>query len=666
MKPESSLQKSTKPLTLEIIVFVFAIIIFLLHLLSAFSPASNNWGVHIFAFLPKPIGFALPLLMLTCLLPSVQKFLINLVNGLSRKWTHQSLKARITITSASMLLLCSIFWIFKEGTTFLGDGFWLSYAIQHIDSVENLPTIFHNEPLSGFVVWNLYRLIQEWHMSSSPHLAFALVSMLCGVAFIIGLTFLTLRLAKDKSDRPWIFIFIAATAGIQLFFGYVENYPPAYAGYVFFVLTGILYLRGTFSIMVPSIIFAILFVFYFGSLAFAPALLLLYLEVIVARRYMIAIVSFVISVTIAFLLLMVSGYSLGVFLDILLSGGSHLVPLSNLNSAWQGYTMFSFKHIVELINLQLLLSPFALIMFAVLIVTGFRTVGWKNREWIFIFVNACCGLVMLLIFQSDIGMSRDWDLLSMFQLSLVIAVAFLVSHIVSDEITRHKIFLIMGFITLIHTAGFVVLNSSESYALPRFDVLLKNSLWGQKAYGVYEELAMYSRDRNDFRSAITYYQKFLDHDSSNARILGNLADIYRMAGIEDSERVCLERASRHHPKNKFVYLNLAKIYLKQLRFDEAEELSIKAMMSETPNADTLTTLGVSALLLRNDYPEALRYFHRAIELDSSWADAYLSAGVAYYDLHEFQKMKPYLTRFLQLRPDSPKAESVRAMLEEAK
>ncbi|HTK81838.1 MAG TPA: tetratricopeptide repeat protein [Bacteroidota bacterium] len=665
METQSS-GESTRASIIEKIVLALAVIVFLLHLLSIFFPASNNWGVHLFAFLPKPLGIALSLLMLGSLLPPVQKRLINFVDASLQKWARQKTTTRILIIAISTSALASAFWIFREGTTFLGDGFWLSYAIQHIDSVQNLPTIFHNEPLSGFVVWNLFRYLAESQAITDPHLPFALFSVACGVAFVIGLFFFSSRLSNDKSDRPWVFIFVAVATGIQLFFGYVENYPPAYAGYLLFALTGILYLRGSLSLIVPSVIFAVLFAFYFGALAFVPALVLLYAHSIATRRYVIAILSLVVSVAFALGLVVLSGYSLSSFFEILFSGGSHVVPLAKTSSAWQGYTMFSSAHLVEFINLQLLLSPFALIMFAVLIFFGFRSLNWKSKEWMFIFVNACCGLIMLLIFQSDIGMSRDWDLFSVFQLSLVLGVAYLLVHAVPDQRVRYKSFLVMSIVTFIHTAGFVLVNSSESYAIPRMHTLLDNSLWGQKAYGVYEELAMHSRDRNDFNGAVAYYQKFLQYDSSNARILGNLADVYRVAGKQDSEMVYLERATRHHAQNKNVYLNLAKIYTKQSRFEEGQELFIKALMSDTPNADTLTTLGVYALLYHKDYPEALRYFDRAIGMDSSWADAYLSAGVACHDLRQYEKMKVYLTRFLQLSPDSPKAEAVRAMLEEAR
>ncbi len=134
---------------------------------------------------------------------------------------------------------------------------------------------------------------------------------------------------------------------------------------------------------------------------------------------------------------------------------------------------------------------------------------------------------------------------------------------------------------------------------------------------------------------------------------------YLAIPIED---VCLEQATRHDPPNKIVYINLAKLYLKRQRFDEASEMTLKGLMSETSSADTLTDLGIYCIKLRQDYTEALKYFRRAINLDSNYADAYLNAGLAYYGLNKPQEMKPYLLKFLELQPDSPKAERLRELM----
>jgi Tfp pilus assembly protein PilF len=135
-----------------------------------------------------------------------------------------------------------------------------------------------------------------------------------------------------------------------------------------------------------------------------------------------------------------------------------------------------------------------------------------------------------------------------------------------------------------------------------------------------------------------------------------------MAGDEESQMACLERSVRHHPKNKMVYINLAKLYVKRGRIDESDEMLLKGLISDSPTADSLTDLGIYAIRLRSDYREGLDYFLRAIAADSSYTDAYLNAGIACSALGRNFEMRTHFTKYLHLEPESPKRKEIEQLL----
>jgi hypothetical protein len=231
-------------------------------------------------------------------------------------------------------------------------------------------------------------------------------------------------------------------------------------------------------------VFAFLFAFYFGMIVFAPVLLLLFIDSLRKTKIRIVAVSAVAVITTTASLLYISGYTTGLFLQRFAGTESHVVPFFQPDGVWQGYTMFSYRHLVEFVNLHLLLSPFALILFVVLLSGNYKALPWRSAEWIFLLTNACCGLIMIAIFQCDIGMSRDWDLLAVFGLGTVVTVAYLISHTFRDTEIKRRVFLIVALVTLIHSMGYVLVNADKDRAIPRFKTLLANSLWGTKAFSV--------------------------------------------------------------------------------------------------------------------------------------------------------------------------------------
>ncbi len=633
-----------------------------LHIWAAYFPSASNWGIHCYAFFPDAVKALISVLMVLCLIPSVQQSAVSLVIRLVGSWKKLARTTKLFLSIPTLALAGIAFWIGREGTTFLGDGYWLERMLPTIQDVSAIWLGFSHEPLTGYVVWNFYKLMLSLNPGFSARDAFAVVSVLSGMCYLVILGYVVKKIIRDHSDGVWIFIFLIATAGSQLFFGYVENYTIAYVVYLLFVLTGILCLRDKLSLIVPSTVFAVVFDLYFGALAFAPLVLYLYVRTLVRKRYLETILSVVITLVTGAALLALSGYNSTAFLHRFTGGDGHILPLFAKQGVSNVYSMLSPDHLVEIVNLQLLLSPFALILLTMFLYLLKTSLNWRDSELIFILLNAACGLGMMFIFLSDLGISRDWDLMAIFGLGTSIALAYILPRIFVDRNVTHRVLFMITSLTLLHSAGFILVNANEKRAIPRSDILVLNDFAGRKSYTIYEQLAIYHRDRGDYPAAIQNFKNFLGYDSLNARILGNLADVYHRVGNEDSEMVWLEQSARHFPNNKMVYINLAKIYVRRGRFDESAEMTIRGLMSDSPTADTLTDLGIYSIKFGNNYQEGLNYFLRALTADSSYADAYLNAGIACKALGRPMEMKKYLTKFLQLEPNSPKGEMIRELI----
>jgi hypothetical protein len=63
-------------------------------------------------------------------------------------------------------------------------------------------------------------------------------------------------------------------------------------------------------------------------------------------------------------------------------GEGHTVPITSIATDRQAYTMFSSKHIIDVLNLYLLLSPFVLIVMIVPFFAGVKGINLKDEKLI--------------------------------------------------------------------------------------------------------------------------------------------------------------------------------------------------------------------------------------------------------------------------------------------
>jgi len=103
-------------------------------------------------------------------------------------------------------------------------------------------------------------------------------------------------------------------------------------------------------------------------------------------------------------------------------------------------------------------------------------------------------------------------------------------------------------------------------------------------------------------------------------------------------------------------------YIAQKEYKKAEGF-LAPWVREAPEDPEIQYLYGRALFYLGKLKLSAVHLARATELDPGYADAYFELGGVYLRLKWFNKAEAALSRFIQLRPDEPRAETVRNLIE---
>jgi len=654
--------KTTSNLVTRWIFSLFIIIIATLHLIAAFLPTGINWGFHLLSFYPTWFKIVIPLTMFVFVLPSVQVRMMRVLDMFTQSFTSLPPKFRIFFAILFIVLCGIVFWSAREGTTFLGDGFWYTYRVPLINNEQNIPIEFKHEPLAGYIVWQLHKILPASSFEQRVVQAYQVVSIFSGIGFMLVSIFLVKRIVQEPIQQLLLYIFIVGSGSTQLFFGYLENYAPAYFLLIVFLSLGISVINRKINAVYPSIIFGVMIVFFFGTIVFIPSFLFLLLKSYRRGEHFNTFLSLITCLLTIYLLLWMCGFTVEELTSTFSKSESHVVPLTKITTGRHGYTMFSYNHILDIINEHILVSAFALFILIYVGFSSFNKLPWKDPKWIFLILTSLSGFVITSIFNCDIGMSRDWDLLSTFILPIIIS-AGATWFLIYPTSAGKQLLLAMSAITIIHTGIWISVNTNSEKAISRMNILLENTLWGKSAFKVYEEMAIYYRNEHDFYKAEALYKKWLAIDSTSPRVLGNLGDLYRMIGDTAHEIHFYEKAVQYGTKVPEIFQNLGITYAEREEFRKAAEMFSRVIDFDPHRADIINGIGAFKLRMGKDCSEALPFFLRAISENPKYSLSYLNAGLCYEKIGDSLSMKKYLIKFLELDPINPNASLARDILQ---
>jgi len=151
--------------------------------------------------------------------------------------------------------------------------------------------------------------------------------------------------------------------------------------------------------------------------------------------------------------------------------------------------------------------------------------------------------------------------------------------------------------------------------------------------------------------ASTFAKRAVDLDSSKAETWR----VYFYALVDGKDFQGAERALRglqaRGPLEADDYLKLGVLYYNKIgREEDALNWYLKAIEADSTSCEPYFNVG-SLYMKRQDYPSAARMFERKIQCDPRSLSAYLNAGICYLTLKDFASARDKLTKVVTLKPD---------------
>ncbi|MEZ4673509.1 MAG: hypothetical protein R2932_04605 [Caldilineaceae bacterium] len=321
------------------------------------------------------------------------------------------------------------FYSFPIVHTRWGDAYILTKALAHPDPALRL-TRSWQAPLDLFLHSSLWQILHDRMGWRDAMPVYRLLSPVAGVLYLWAVW----GLARALPPTPrWLTFALLSSLGVmQLFFGYVENYSFAAAGILWYLVFGLAALAGRRPLWQAALILALTNALHPSTIVYGPSLLYIGWQRAKERNnswgsnvlQMAVPLALVAGATI--LLMEVGGHGIATLLTTDRPGGGDarwLVPLWETSTRWEQYTMFSWPHLRDLLNEQLLVAPLLLPLLCLTVfaakqthVTGDSRDGGSTapqRVTRFLALAACCHLVLIWTWNPDYGGQRDWDLFSL-------------------------------------------------------------------------------------------------------------------------------------------------------------------------------------------------------------------------------------------------------------
>jgi len=533
-------------------------------------------------------------------------------------------------------VLCGVvFWVLRAPVHFLGDG---RLVVRLLDD----GMWFHAyEPLERMVHAGLLRLTRPV-LGWDGETVYAALSVAAGVTY----AFFALRLGRLLGHRRFVGAFLLTLGTIVLFFGYAESYSIPTAAVLAYLVLAMEHLAGR------------------RSLSWVLAALLVGIALHLALAFLVP--SFVYLACAARggprrrLPRVLAGAGVFVVLLVLVSLPFRHRPsgeLAALVVPWSvnpiaQYTLFSWQHLVDFVNEQVLISPLGWAVALVLGIWGLRNPAEReSRSFRFLLVASAAPLAFSVLLRPGLGGSRDWDLWSLGSLPYLVAAAYWLAVGLDRRSGLRAVAWILVVVGFFHTVPWVAVNASERLSVGRFARMLdRNPLWTDRRLAAARaELAGYFYERGAPAAAARLYRAAADADPTRSRYWGDLgACLFTIERFDEAGEV-LEQAVRLDPDNASAYHNLGHVFMARGETWKAVEAYRRACRADSTNARFWHGLGTASVMLgRIEEGEAA--FRRTIDVAPDYAKAHFNLAQLYVSRGDAVRALEFSRRAVELDP----------------
>ncbi len=467
-------------------IHLWGLILLTLHLAAASLPEETTWSLWPYTFLPPWLGWLLALLVGALIMPVICHWVIE---GLRSTFSVQRLTFNVknstfnrpTWFSLIALLSGLLFWLARLRHLRWGDAYMLSKALTTPDL--ELRVIYNwQAPLTVFLHQRLWQFVADPLLGWPVEFVYAATSIICGMIFVyLTLTF-TAQLGRTSLESIVLAGLVFTTGSMQLFFGYVENYTIISLGLLVTLFLAWRSLRGDLQLVWPVLALALTNAFHPSTVFLWPGMWLL--SWLCWRRGRVSLAGALWQTILPPLLvgggvlaLMESGgHGLAALLGQDRPGGGDgvwFVPLFEIDPQWQKYqpyTMFSAAHLLDWLNVHLLISPFGLPLLGMMggIVSYFQPALFDrpdDKDYAsFLAVTSAAYLLLTWLWNPDYGGRFDWDLFAPSAFVYTLLAGYLLVRVLVDRQKLAVATLFILAVSLLHTGAWIFANTHQ---LPR-------------------------------------------------------------------------------------------------------------------------------------------------------------------------------------------------------
>lgn len=640
-------------------ILLFGVVFIALHLWAAFSPSHLNWGIHFFAFYQPVVSIFALIVAILFFIPPVRAKFVRFINHFSQKFKKDFPKAFFLIASLMGLLVAIL--LVPAKLPLLGDGALLLREITGVQLGDQLPPTFNRQLLAGLLLQAMKSVFQSGTLANSE-LIFRIVGGISGLVFIVIIFALLKLIQKPTPEKFLLGAFIFLSAGSQLFLGYVETYAVLFVATAAYLTSCWFTLENNLTVLLPIFFFMVMIGLHIGSIVLLPGLLLVLYFGSRHRRNETISILLITSVFSIILSLIYYDTLKAIIIRTISESRWNFLKLFESDNYF-AYSIFSFAHLIDWLNANLLIAPFGIIITIVILFFNRKKFEWKNRTFIFLITTTFFGLLFTFVTFFALGMARDWDFISSFFLPLV----FLNIYLLAKSNFSPKNNNVIAFIVVLnflHWASWIGVNADEQRSLDRIKMLNDPYFLGHvPRLNFYENLGSYYWSQKNYTEARNYFEHYIEIDSSNTRILGNLSAIYTKLNQADKNFWALKRAADANSPNPAIYINLGIEYVRQGDDSKAILLYQKALTLDSTRAKAYANLG-SLYMKRNDIKLAADNYYRAILYGLVDSILYREAGTAFYLAGDYHKSLTMYNYYLNMAPSDTKIKFIRDKLAE--
>ena len=493
-------------------VFAAAFLLVLLELVAGFFWQEVLWGVHHLAFFPALVRLAVCAVAIAGL---------GLVYWRRERFSSgmDSRAGRLDkrFYGVAALLAFLLFYVFRIRHRLFGDASLI------IGSGPQRPEFYFGGTNDSTFLSLVHRLFTGSTAGGEWATTIALVSCAAGVAYVLCALYLADTLGRNRIFKAFAFVAMMSTGALELFFGYVEEYTlmTVCIGMVGLCLIRweghrVRWLAGAAASAATAFVLHPVAVFTSLPLVYAAGV-----QVLGWSRRLRYGTGVVIALGAALALAGAAGIYWGVV--------GHAGNLVTWESGEAEYHLFSDLHLLDMLNLFLLLVPLHGALCGILLWRARKQGWWRDPVLICLLTSAGAALATAFTVEPLLG-SLDWDLLALYAVPCSALTAYLVCRYVNprDAAATMLYFAIGAFV---HLIPWVAVNADGERAAAAVEVMTERDFHHHGDRNT--KLGVKLQNMGMVEMAIRQYRKALRYDPYDPLALYNLGVLYYAEGPFD-------------------------------------------------------------------------------------------------------------------------------------